>query len=149
MMRPAPARFRWGRASRLIRAKKKSERCTAVAHSSSVAVWAWASGGPPELLTKMSRWPKRSTVAAIKSRMVSGRSRSPANTSTSPPVAPRISFAARSRSSRDRLHIATWAPSCASTSAQARPRPLLAPPTIATLSVSSRSMGQCYTTKRL
>ena len=46
----------------------------------------------------------------------------------------------------DRLQIATCAPSCASTSAQARPRPLLAPPTIATLSRSSRSMGQCYTT---
>ena len=36
------------------------------------------------------------------------------------------------------------APSCASTSAQARPRPLLAPPTIATLPVSSRSMGGSY-----
>ena len=125
-----------------MRAKKKSDRSTAVAHCSSVAVWAWASGGPPELLTRMSIRPNRSTVAATRPRMVSGRSRSPAKASTSRPVAPRMSFAAFSRSSRERLQIATRQPSSASTSAQARPSPLLAPPTIATLSVSSRSMAR-------
>src|SRR5215813_773199 len=140
MMRPPPCFFRCGTASRDMRAKKRSERCTAVAHCSSVALWARASGGPPELLTRMSRRPKRSTVFAISSLIVSCRSRSPANTSTSRPVAPRISCAAFSRSSRERLHTATRAPSSASTCAHARPSPLLAPPTIATLSLSSRSM---------
>src|SRR5262249_51240040 len=45
-----------------------------------------------------------------------------------------------SRSAWVRLHIATLTPSWASTSAQALPRPLLAPPTMATLSCSSRSI---------
>ena len=34
----ALCRFRWGRASRDMRAKNSSERCTAVAHCSSVAL---------------------------------------------------------------------------------------------------------------
>src|SRR6185369_1103476 len=144
MIRPALCRFRCGSASRDIRAKNRSERWTAVAHCSSVAVWARASGGPPELLTMMSRRPNRSTVFATKSWMVSGRSRSPAWTNTSRP----ISFAALSRSACDRLQIATLTPSCASTSAHARPSPLEAPPTIATLSFSSRSIGRCYRGKR-
>src|SRR5262245_54336878 len=38
--------------------------------------------------------------------------------------------------------MATLAPSCARTSAHARPRPLLAPPTTATLSFNPRSMGK-------
>src|SRR6185503_8057415 len=56
------------------------------------------------------------------------------------PVLSRISRAAVSRSAFVRLHMATLAPSSASTSAQARPSPLLAPPTMATRSFSSRSM---------
>src|SRR6266852_3953211 len=46
MIRPAACCLRWGSASRHIRAKKNSDRSTAVAHCSSLAVWAWASGGP-------------------------------------------------------------------------------------------------------
>ena len=46
-MRPPPLRLRWGTASRDMRAKKSSDRCTAVAHCSSVASCASASGGPP------------------------------------------------------------------------------------------------------
>jgi hypothetical protein len=141
MMRPPPCRFMWGTASRDIRAKNRSDRSTAVAHCSSVALRARASGGPPELLTRMSRRPKRSTVAAINPRMVSCLSRSPARARTSEPVASRIACAAFSSSPWVRLHTATLAPSSASTSAQARPRPLLAPPTTATLSLSSRSIG--------
>src|SRR5437867_7538500 len=68
MMRPLPCRLRCGRASRDMRAKNSSERWTAIAHCSSVASWARARGGPPELLTMMSRRPKRPTVAAISSR---------------------------------------------------------------------------------
>jgi hypothetical protein len=83
MMRPAPLFLRCGSASRDMRAKNISERWTAVAHCSSVALWARASGGPPELLTMMSRRPKRWTVVATRSRIVSGRSRSPANAKVS------------------------------------------------------------------
>src|SRR5438105_1722057 len=95
-MRPPPACFRWGTAYRDIRAKNSSERCRAVAHCSSVAVWARASGGPPELLTRMSRRPNRPTVAATRSRTVSGRSRSPAKARTSARAVSRISCAALS-----------------------------------------------------
>src|SRR6266478_5951361 len=141
MMRPARCRLRCGSASRHIRPKKKSARCTAVSHCSSVALWAWARGGPPELFTRTSRRPKRATVFATRSRTVSGRSRSPAKTSTSRPVVSWISFAALSRSGCERLHRATVTPSCARTSAHARPSPFDAPPTIATLSFSSRSIA--------
>src|SRR6266849_2474878 len=140
MMRPPPWRFMWGMASRDMRAKNSRDRCSAVAHCSSVAVKARARGGPPELLTRMSRRPNRLVAAAIRSRIVWWLSRSPARARTSLPVASRISFAVRSRSVWVRLHTTTLAPSSASTSAQARPRPLLAPPTTATLSLSSRSM---------
>ena len=71
MMRPPPCRFMCGSASRAIRAKNSSERWTAVAHCSSVAVAARASGGPPELLTRTSSRPNRSTVAAMSRRIVS------------------------------------------------------------------------------
>src|SRR5687768_4143352 len=140
MMRPCPLRLRWGSASRDIRAKNSSERWIAVAHCSSVASAAWASGGPPELFTRMSSRPNRSTVAATSARIVMGWSRSPANAKTGTPVLSRISCAAFSRSCCERLHSATVAPSAASTCAHARPSPLLAPPTIATLPFSSRSM---------
>src|SRR5438477_5690586 len=55
MMRPPPCRFMWGIASRDMRAKNSKDRCSAVAHCSSVALRARARGGPPELLTRMSR----------------------------------------------------------------------------------------------
>src|SRR6266849_3739273 len=141
MMRPPPWRFMWGMASRDMRAKNSKDRCSAVAHCSSVALRARARGGPPELSKRMSRRPNRLVAAAIRSRIVWWLSRSPATARTSLPVASRISFAVRSRSAWVRLHTTTLAPSSASTSAQARPRPLLAPPTTATLSLSSRSMG--------
>src|SRR5215470_9648068 len=141
MMRPPPCLFICGTTSRHIRAKKTRERCTAVAHCSSVAESARASGGPPELFTRMSRRPKRSTVEATRWRTVSAWSRSPVRARTSAPVASRIDCAARSRSAGLRLHTASDAPSSASTSAQARPRPLLPPPTMATLPLSSRSMA--------
>src|SRR5687767_4443325 len=43
-------------------------------------------------------------------------------------------------SALERLHIATFTPSSASASAHARPSPLLAPPTIATLPFNIRSI---------
>ena len=59
---------------------------------------------------------------------------------TSAPVVSRISAAARSRLAAVRLQMASRAPSSASTSAHARPRPALAPPMMATLPLSSRSI---------
>ena len=50
--------------------------------------------------------------------------------------------AARSRGSRRRATMATRAPSAASRRAIAKPMPWLAPPTIATLPFSARSMCQ-------
>ena len=140
MMRPPPRCFRCGIPSRHIRPKKISDRCTAVSHCSSVAVEERAKGGPPELLTRMSMPPNCSSAAAISPLMLSSRSRSAGNASTSAPVDSRISSAACSRSAAVRLQMTTLEPSSASTCAQARPSPLLAPPMIATLSFSPRSI---------
>ena len=82
----------WGIDSRLIRTKNSNDRCTAVAHCSSVAVSDLASGGPPELLIMMSNWPYCFTVEATRSWMVSFLSRSPANTITSAPVVAIIGY---------------------------------------------------------
>ena len=114
----------------------------AVAHCSSVAVAALARGGPPELFIMMSNRPNRSTVPATRLAMVEGLSRSPGNTKVSAPVARRISSSACSKSAWVRLHIAILTPSWASTSAQARPKPLLAPPTMATFPSSSKSISR-------
>ena len=77
-----------------MRAKNRSERCTAVSHCSSLAVAALASGGPPELLTITSKRPNRSTVAATNAVIVLGLSRSPGNSRISAFVSRRISSAA-------------------------------------------------------
>src|SRR5262245_66532925 len=88
----------------------------------------------------MSSRPNRATVVAIRSRTVLSWSRSPVSARTSALVFSRICWAALSRSAFVRLQRATLAPSSARTSAHARPSPLLAPPTTATLPFSSRSM---------
>ena len=111
------------------------------AHSACPAVAARANGGPPELLTMMSKRPKRSIVAATKSVMVLGLSRLPGNSMISTLVSRRISSAACFRSASVRLQMVSFTPSWARTSAQALPRPLLAPPIIATLPSSSTSIA--------
>ena len=84
--------------------------------------------------------PNCSSAAAISPLMLSSLSRFAGYGSTSAPVDSRISSAACSRSAAVRLQMATFAPSPASTSAQARPSPLLAPPMIATLSFNPKSI---------
>src|SRR5215471_159295 len=97
------------------------------------------SAGPPELLTRTSTPPKCPAVSATTLLMPSEVVRSAGTASTSAPVSRRISPAAACRSASVRAQIVTRAPSRASASAHALPRPLLDAATSATLPFSPRS----------
>lgn len=93
-------------------------------------------GGPPALLTRMSG----SGQAARAAWRPISLAMSAATAVTVTPVAARISAAVAWSASAPRATIVTFTPSCASASAQARPRPLLAAHTSADLPCMPRSM---------
>ena len=107
--------------------------------SSSVRSANRPSAGPPELLTRTSTPPNRSTVAVTTLSMPAAVVRSAGTASTSLPVCPLMSAAAASRSAFVLAQIVTRAPSRASARADALPRPRLDAPTTATLPASPRS----------
>src|SRR5687768_8241793 len=94
---------------------------------------------PPTLLTSTSRPPKRSAAPSTRRAAPAGVERSQATGSALPPAAV-ISWATALSASSPRAPMATAQPSAASLSAMARPIPLDAPVTAATLPRSSKSM---------
>jgi hypothetical protein len=90
-------------------------------------------GGPPELTTSPSRPPRASTAAWT---AAAGPSEVVKSAGT---AVPPIRAAIASRSSDARATVATCAPSAATASAIAAPRPRLAPPTMIRLPSSPRS----------
>src|ERR1700722_794760 len=129
----------YGTTSRTNRTKFSVMTSNACRQSSSVRSANRPCAGPPELLTRTSTPPNRSAVAATTLLMSAALVRSAGTASTSAPVSSLISCAAACRSASVRAQIVTRAPSRASASADALPRPLLAAPTSATLPFSPRS----------
>ena len=101
-------------------------------HALSSSVMNGPDGGPPVLVTRTSRPPNISTVVSITRVISSARRRSAWMGSTSAPDA-FSATAVAARASPPRAQIATRRPSRASASADARPSPLLAAQTRATL----------------
>src|SRR5262249_52224528 len=98
-------------------------------------------GGPPALATQISSRPKCAAVSATKWRTSSCTVTSKARVRISAPVSRRISSAAASSVDSVRAHIASFAPSLANPRATALPSPWLDAATIATRSLSPRSIG--------
>jgi len=96
-------------------------------------------GGPPELVTQISRRPKRSSTAATKAATAAESATSRAWWKTSRPVDLWMCAAASASVAEVREQMATLAPSRASSSATERPSPLLAAATMATRPVRPRS----------
>ncbi len=138
-MRPQRWRRMWGTTSRTKRTKFSVTTSNARRQSSSVKSANLPLAGPPELLTSTSTPPNRSAVAATTLWMPAALVRSAGTASTSAPVSRLISAAAASRSASVRAQTVTRAPSRASASAEALPRPLLDAATSATLPDSPRS----------
>src|SRR5262245_43313201 len=138
-MRPHRLARMCGTTPRTKRTKFSVTTSNACRQSSSVKSAKLPIAGPPELLTSTSTPPKRSTVPATTLSMPSAVVRSAWTASTSARVSSWISSAAVSRSASVRAQIVTSAPSRASASADALPRPLLEAATIATLPLTPRS----------
>lgn len=100
--------------------------------ASSPSVMKGPDGGPPLLVTRMSSPPNVATVVSIALVTSSARRRSASIARTSPPAAS-IAAAAAASAGPLREQIATRTPSRARASADARPSPLLAAQTRATL----------------
>src|SRR5438445_399691 len=141
MMRPH-LRFRIdGSVARIRRTTDRSESSKACTHCSSLSPSKSPRGGPPALATRMSIPPRASVTPRTSSATSAGRVTSQGIANTSALVRARISSAAALRSPSDRAQIPTRAPSAASPSAHARPMPLLAAVTSATLPLSPRSIA--------
>src|SRR5436190_14879157 len=133
-MRPPSLWTRCGRQSSTRRTSGASRSSTASSTLSGVIAVAGPGGGPPLFQTRMSSPPNASTVrwtVAVRSR---GLLTSP-RTASAP-----MRSASRSSTSRRRANIVTFAPSPASASAVASPRPDDAPLTIAVRPLSPRSI---------
>ena len=126
-IRPASLFRMCGSASRTSRTAGWSRSSNADSSWRSVISEAGPAGGPPEFHTRMSIPPKASTVR------LTSRSRSAAFVTSPRTARAPMRSASRSRTSRRRANIATFAPSAASASAEASPRPDEAPQTIAVL----------------
>src|SRR6266481_802977 len=132
--------FMSGRTARMKRTVERWTCSKAAFHCSSVICSKGPGGGPPTLATRTSTPPHFSRVLATTRAMSSDLFASAATASTSAPVCLLTSSAAARRSASPRAHIATCAPSAPSPMAEARPIPLLAATTSATLPLSPRSM---------
>ena len=132
MMRPPPRACRWGMAPRHSRTTLRSIESIASVHARSSSVMNGPDGGPPVLVTRMSRPPNLATVVSRTRVMSAAWRRSASIGRTSPPAASIAAAASRS-AGPPRAQMATRAPSRASASADARPSPLLAAQTRATL----------------
>src|SRR5260221_2164077 len=111
-------------------------------HCSSVRSSRTPPGELPAHVTRMSMRPNFFSVALTHRSTSSLLLMSPAMPMTSVPLIAAISLAATCSGSSLRAVRTTFAPSLASPSATARPIPLLAPVTKATLSLRLRSMGE-------
>ena len=132
-MRPAGLSCRCGRARWTRRTAGWSISSKACSSESAVTSVPEPAGGPPEFQTTMSRPPNASSVFATARSRSCGSETSP-RTASAP-----IRSASRSSTSRRRANIVTFAPSAASDSAVARPRPDDAPHTSAVRPFSPRS----------
>src|SRR5439155_21089096 len=110
-------------------------------HPASSKVCAATAGGPPVFVNSRSTPPKVSTVALCHRPIASASLRSAACARTRTPLSFLVFSPAADTASRPRDAIDTWAPSSASARATAKPRPLLAPPTIAVLPLRLRSIS--------
>ena len=136
-MAPPPRASIDGTAARTIRSVLKSSRSTASCQAASSNDSAAPDGGPPALAKSRSTPPKRSSVALAQRSMPSAERTSSGVASTCPAPS-RFAAAQIAASSRDAID--TNAPSAASACATAKPRPRLAPATIATFPFNPKSM---------
>src|SRR5699024_2333065 len=97
-------------------------------------------GGPPALQTSRSPPPRAGAPASMNAARLAASATSASNACTSPPVSAAMASAASCARGNDREQSATRAPSRASPSATARPRPLLAARTRARFPLSSSSI---------
>src|SRR5919201_453092 len=129
-----------GSTARTRRTTDSRDSSNACCHCSSVISSKKPRAGPPALATRMSAPPHCDATRCASDCPSSFLVTAPEIASTSPFVAARTSSAAVLSSLSVRAHIATFAPSRASSSAHALPMPLLAAVTSATLPRSPRSM---------
>ena len=130
-----------GSASRVRRTAEKSVRSTAFCQAASSRSSNRPGGGPPAFTMRMSTVRYFATAVCTNDSQPSLVARSAAIGRTSPFVLRTISSAAAVMAPSSRLHIATFAPSRANSSAIARPRPLLAAATSAILPERPRSIA--------
>ena len=140
MMRPPPTLRISGMERRIRRTAPHTFRSKSYSHSSSVTSSKGLARETPALLTRMSTRPKLSRAVCTTRSALSGWETSADRGSTIPSVAVRMSMAASSSFSWPRATITTRAPSSAMRCAAALPMPSLPPVTMATLSVSPRSI---------
>src|SRR6266540_1651501 len=133
-IRPPSLCSRCGRQSCTSRTAGTNSSSTACSRFSAVTAVAGPGGGPPPFQTRMSMPPKAWSVRSTTSWRWRGFVTSP-RTARAP-----ILSASRSRRSRRRANIVTLAPSPASDSAVASPRPEEAPETIAVRPLRPRSI---------
>src|SRR5881296_1392786 len=138
-MRPPPRCFMWGITRRDIRTAPMTLRSQSACQRSSSTFSKAAAAEVPALLSRMSTPPHCATTASTSRSQSAARLTSATWASTWPPVALRIWSAACSRCSLRRAQMATFAPSAASFSAAARPRPSLPPVMMAILPFRPRS----------
>ena len=138
-MRPQPFLRISGRAASVSWTVDRRLRSTAFLYASGVKSSTPPGGGPPALATRMSRRPNSDAVRSTSRAQNASSATSPATGTTLRPVSRAISPAVASRASGDLELMTTSAPSLASRSATARPRPFDAPVTRAALSFSPRS----------
>ena len=141
-MRPQRCCFMYGMTSRTMRVEFKNAVSREVIIVSSSKSAAWPVGLSATWVTNMPIWPNLLNVSRTTRRMSLATDRSAGIASTccwEPSRASSISACLRSASVR--AEMVTLAPSRAKTEAIASPKPRLAPPTIATRSLSPRSIG--------
>src|SRR6185437_11839931 len=129
-----------GSTARVSSTALRSVRFTARSHAIQSCASNGPAGGPPAFVTRMSTWPKRAMASAVTSSMCSCFERSATTVCTSTPVHVEITLRALSSVSAPRAQRISLAPSLASSSAIARPRPRLAAATSATLPRMPRFM---------
>ena len=132
-----------GTTRRTVRITLSSSSSNAFCHAMSSKLSAVPAGGPPVFANSRSTPPNRSVVAAVH-RVIASALLKSAGDRQRPAAARRVDRRRRPLDARPRRarRSTTCAPSAASARATAKPSPLLAPPTIATLFVRPRSMGR-------
>ena len=131
----------WGMTSLVMNTVLSRFRSRASCQEESGKLRRFPAGGPPELFTRTSIWPKRLSVSSTSFVCDSRSDTSRVKARISTPVSSSIWRLVSSSASCPRAQIVTRAPSLANPRAIARPRPLLEAKTIATRPFSPRSMA--------